>query len=95
MSAVNGKRHARRARAQVEVADLLEQIAALVRGRAFLRRAGIEAWELRALRRDASASRYCSRPISSSSARGDPIEVDGWLRSGEGVRVGLRRVGRI
>ena len=95
MSAVNGKRHARRARAQVEVADLLEQIAALVRGRAFLRRAGIDAWELRALDDEIGRLQYRLADASRRSARGDPIEVDRWLRSGEEVPVGLRRVGRI
>lgn len=36
----------RRAQLRREVADLVEQIAALVRGRAFLRRAGIEPREI-------------------------------------------------
>ena len=39
----------RREQLRREVVDLLEQIAALVRGRAFLRRAGLEPRELRAL----------------------------------------------
>jgi hypothetical protein len=39
----------RRAQLRREVDELLEHIAALVRGRAFLRRAGLERWELRAL----------------------------------------------
>jgi hypothetical protein len=39
----------RREQLRREVGDLLEQIAALVRGRAFLRRAGIEPRELRAI----------------------------------------------
>ena len=39
----------RREQLRREVADLVEQIAALVRGRAFLRRAGIEPREIRVL----------------------------------------------
>jgi hypothetical protein len=90
-----GKRRARRDPADVEVADLLEQIAALVRGRAFLRRAGIDARELRALDDEIGRLQYRLADASRRSARGDPIEVDGWLRSGVEVPLGLRRVGRI
>jgi len=39
----------RRAQLRQEVDDLLDQIGALVRSRAFLRRAGLESRELRAL----------------------------------------------
>ena len=73
----------RRAQLRREVADLVEQIAALVRGRAFLRRAGIEPREIRVLddeigrlqQRLAEASR---RSAVAESEAGRSGAVHGW-----------------
>lgn len=73
----------RRAQLRREVADLVEQIAALVRGRAFLRRAGIEPQEIRVLddeigrlqQRLAEASR---RSAVAESEVGREDGADGW-----------------
>lgn len=70
-------RVSRRRREQLrrEVSDLLEQLAALVRGRAFLRRAGLEALELRTLDEEIRRLHYRLADVSRLSAAAESAEA--------------------
>jgi hypothetical protein len=57
-----------------EVGDLLDRIAALVRGRAFLRRAGFEAAELRSLDVEIERLHYRLADASRLSAVAETVE---------------------